>query len=83
MLEVDQLAQLLPRAAAALSPRALRERLAERLEVVQAAREQERERRADEEVVDVAAQLLVQPGRLVGIEECPVVRVELIRPCVS
>ena len=45
--------------------------------MVQPPREQERERRTHEEVVDVAAQLLVQPGRLVRVEQRAVVGIEL------
>ena len=68
VLEVERLAQLLADPAAALAPRAAGERLVPGLDVVQARGEQERERGADEQVVDVAAHLLVEPGHLVVVE---------------
>ena len=77
VLQVHDLAQPLPHPTAALSPGAVGEGLAEGLQVVETTGEQEWQRRPDEEVVDVAAQLLVEPGCLVGVEKCTVVGVEL------
>ena len=51
-------------------------RLVDRLEVVDALRDEERQRRADEQVVDVAAQLAVEPGHLVVVEDRALVRLQ-------
>ena len=58
------------------SVRAHGEHLVDGLEVVQAGREHERQRRADEQVLDVAGQLLVEPAHLVGVEHRAVLRLE-------
>ena len=50
--------------------------LVDRLEVVQAGGQQEGQRGPDEQVVDVAGQLLVEPRRLLRVEHRAAVRLE-------
>ena len=76
VLEVDGLPQLLPWQGSALAPRPLGHGLVPRLEVVQARRQQERQRVADQQVLHVAAQLLVHPAHLVVVEQLARVRAE-------
>ena len=76
MLEVDRLAGLLGTVGDEAAVLAHGERLVDGLEVVQAGREQEGQRRADEQVLDVAAQLLVEPAHLVGVEHRAVLWLE-------
>ena len=79
VLEVDGLADLLAEAAQPRAPAAAGQRLGERLDVVQPGGQQEGQRGGDEQVVDVAAQLLVDPGELLGVEEVAVVGLEHAR----
>ena len=57
-----------PSLAAEPAPAPCGQRLAEGLDVVQPRRQQERQRGADQQVVDVAAHLLVEPGHLLVVE---------------
>ncbi len=76
VLEVGALAGPLPEPHPRCTPRALGDRLAEGLDVVQPGRQQERQRRADQEVVDVAVQLRVQPHQLAVVEHRAALRLE-------
>ena len=76
MLEVDGLPDLLGPVGDDPSVRAHREHLVDRLEVVQPGRQHERQGRPDEQVLDVAGQLLVEPAHLVGVEHRAVLRLE-------
>ena len=59
------------------APRPLRHRLAEGLGVVQPGREQERQRRPDQQVVEAAAHPVVEPGLFLGVQDRAAVGVEL------
>ena len=63
----------------ALAPRAGRDRFVPRLEQVQAGRQQERQRRPDQHVVEAALQLAVEPGHLLVVEDRPLLRLQ--HPC--
>ena len=76
VLEVDALAGPLGGRRDEAPVRTLGEHLVDGLEVVQPRRQEEGQRGADEEVLDVAGQLLVEPGHLVGVEHRAVVGVE-------
>ena len=69
VLEVEGAAHLLAPPGHPRPPGPGGHRLVDRLEVVDALRDEERQGRADEQVVDVAAQLPVQPGHLVVVED--------------
>ena len=68
-----------PTRAAALPHAPLADALAERLDMVQPRREQERQRRADDDVVEAALQLVVEPGHLRRVEDRAVLRLEHAR----
>ncbi len=57
-----------------LAPGAVADRLVPRLQVVQAGREQERQRRADQQVVELAVRVLLEPLPLVRVEHRALVR---------
>ena len=68
VLEVGVLAEHLADLAAEPAPGALGQRLSEGLDVVESRRHQQRQRGADQQVVDVAAHPLVEPGHLLVVE---------------
>ncbi len=74
VLEVHDLPDVLADPGPEPAPGAVDHRLVPRLEVVQARREQERQRRADEQVPEPALHLLVEPGHLGVVEDRPVPR---------
>ena len=76
VLEVDDLPQRLGRAVHRLGPVRSGEGLADRLGVVQPGRQQEGQRGPDEEVVDVAGQLLGQPLDLGRVEHVALLGLE-------
>ena len=79
VLEVGVLPEDLADLAAEPAPRALGQRLAEGLDVVQPGAHQQRQRGTDQQVVDVAAHPLVEPGHLVVVEHRALVGLEHAR----
>ena len=73
VLEVDGLTQLLRQERRRTAPRPLGRGLVERLEHVQALGHEERQRGADEQVLDVAAQLVIEPAQFVRVEHRAVI----------
>ena len=88
VLEIEPLAQLLAEHGGRRAPGALADRLVPGLEVVHPGREQQRQRRADQEVVAVAGGVLLDPAPLVlvdhaalaGVEHAPGARVDHHQP---
>ena len=76
VLEVEALAQLLAVVRADRAPGALAHRLVPGLEVVHPRREQQRQRRADQQVLAVAARVLLDPAPLLLVDHAARVRVE-------
>ena len=76
VLEVECATHLLPPPRDSGAPRAFGHRLVDGLEVVDALGDEERQRGPDEQVVDVTAQLAVEPGHLGVVEDGAPVRVQ-------
>ncbi len=76
VLEVYRLAHLLRSARRALAPASVGYRLVPRLHLVQTTGQEVRQRRTDEEVVDVTAREVVEPGPLRLVEQCSLPRRE-------